>query len=56
MCAGCRAEFDHPALPEFGTREFDIFKALASLARHVKTLASETARAVAQRPKLSQRR
>jgi len=42
MCVGCRAEFDHPAPREFGVREFDIFNALAWLARKLKTLALAT--------------
>ena len=46
MCAGCRAEFDHAAPPEFGVREFDIFNALVWLARKLKTLAFATALAI----------
>jgi len=42
MCVGCRAEFEYPVPPEFGVREFDIFNALAWLARKLKTLALAT--------------
>jgi hypothetical protein len=56
MCAGCRAEFDHPAPREFGVREFDIFNALVWLARQLKTLALATLRAVERGAEFSEGR